>query len=140
MLRGGGGCVQLGDQIPIWFFCPVSWDFGSKVFELLFTLFHVSFHKDPKLTLHHCPILGLFCYQQKLTTYLCIAVKRTIARAWKKPIVSFSEVTSTLTTLMIHETMKNIVHDTHKVCATWLSYALPALHPPSLGVKYLIGD
>lgn len=63
-------------------------EFWSRVFWLLFTLFHVPIRKDAKLALLHFLIPGLFSYQQKLATYLFIAAKHTIAMAWKKTALS----------------------------------------------------
>lgn len=109
--------------------------FWSGVFGLLFTLFHVPIHKDAKLALLHCLILGLFSYQQHLATYLFIAAKHTIARAWKKMAVSFAEVKSALTTLVIHEKMSMILMlNFLKVWTPCWSYTLPNLLPTSLGL------
>lgn len=38
---------------------------------------------------------------------------RTIAMVWKKLAASFAQVKSTLLTLMIHEKMTSILHDSH---------------------------
>lgn len=132
------GCGQRGDELHTWWSCPRLIGFWSRVFGLLSSLFHAPFRKDPKFALLHCPLPGLFSHQQKLATYLFIAAKRTIARAWKKPSVSFAEVKNSLTTLMIHEKMSSILHDSHakflKVWAPWWSYTLPNLNPTSLGL------
>lgn len=88
------GCGQRRDRIYICWSCPRLVGFWSRVFDLLFTLFHVTIRKDAKLALLHCPIPGLFSYQQ-LATYLFIAAKHTIAGTWKKLAVAFSEVRST---------------------------------------------
>lgn len=62
------GCGQRGDRIHIWWSCPCLVGFWSRVFDLLFTLFHVTIHKDAKLAVLHCPISGLFSYQHNLAT------------------------------------------------------------------------
>lgn len=112
--------------------------FWSTLHGLLSTLFHVHFHKDARHALLHCTLPGLHSYQQKLATYLFIAAKHAIARAWRKPLVVFAEVKSILTILMLHEKMTSVLHDSHakflKVWNPWWSYALPILPPTSLGI------
>lgn len=114
---------------------PTLWDFWLRVFGL-FTLFHVPILKD---AIAPCPILGLISYQQELVTFLFIAAKHAIARAWKRPATLFAEVKSILTILMINEKMTSILRDTHakvlKVWALWWSYDLSTLHPTSLGLS-----
>lgn len=106
--------------------------FWSRVFGLL-----THFRRDTRHALLHWPIPGRFSYHQKLATYLFIATKRAIARAWKKPSIRFAEVKSIPTTLMIHEKVTSILQDSHskfiKVWAPWWFYALWTLHLTSMG-------
>lgn len=92
---------------------PSSWDFGqgssgsclpSSTYPSIRTLnLHCSIAQSQASSLT----------SSKLAISLFISAKRTIARAWKKLAVSFSEVKSTSTTLMIHKKMSSIFHYSH---------------------------
>lgn len=73
--------------------------------------FYTPICKYAKLALFHCQ--GLAYYQQKRATYLFIAAKCAIAKAWQSPSVPCSVVKSNLTTLMINKNMSSILHDSH---------------------------
>lgn len=109
--------------------CPRIVGFWSRVFGLLFFLFHLNVRKEAKFALLHCPIPGLFARQQKLATYLFISAKRTIAQAWKKTSVPFQEVKNCLTSMVVNEQMSSLLKDMHarflKVWEPWLTYAFP---------------
>lgn len=47
---------------------------------------------DVRIDLLYHTISGLFAYQQKLATFLFLAAKKIISKAWKKPKVTFQEV------------------------------------------------
>lgn len=84
------GCGQQGDEMYIWWSCSHFVGFWSRVFWA--SVHPFTIRKDAKLALLHCPNPGLFLYQQKLATYIIMAAKHTIARAWKKMPISFVAV------------------------------------------------
>lgn len=129
------GCGQWGDEIHIWWSCTSLVGFWLSVFGLLFTLFYIPIcRKNAELALLHCPIL----LSAAAATYLFIATKCAIARAWKKNTVLFAEVKSIPMTMVVNEKLTSILHDSHpkflKVRAPWWSYTITTLHPTSFGI------
>lgn len=116
----------------------------ARVLGLLYSLLHIPIHKDAKIALLHCRIQGLFSYQQMLASYLVIAAKRALARAWKKPSVSFAMVKSIFTDLIINEKITSILHDTHSkfqknmVVLLWLCSPHPVPKQPGSLLTYAL--
>lgn len=131
------GCGHRGDVLHTWWTCPRPVGFWPQVFGLLYSLFYLNTRKKAKFAFLHCPILGLFARQQKLSSYLFIAAKRTIAQVWKKPTVPFQGVRDHFMATIRNEQMSSILKHTDakflKILEPWFAHAFPDLPLTSVG-------
>lgn len=95
---------------------------------VLHTLFYLSIHRDAKLAVLHCQVWA-FSLNKKKVIYLFLAAKQTIAKACRKPPVSFPEVKNHMTTLIFNKKVSGVFNDSYSkflnIWELWLKYTLP---------------
>lgn len=61
-----------------------------------------------------------------LAGFVFLAVQKTLARAWRQPLINIAEVKQRLMGIMVHEKLSSILEDTHthylKVWSLWIDF------------------
>lgn len=89
-----GGCTDWGILLYICLTYPVAACFLILVYDMLCSVLHTNLAWNPWGTHLHKSFPHLNKYQSKLAGYVLLAARKTLARAWRWPLIKLSEVSS----------------------------------------------
>lgn len=125
-------CGHVGSMLHIWCDCPKIRGLWNKIFNVIRKITELPMQKSPHLALLNFPCPKTPKLVQRLIIFIFIGTKLTIARAWKRPTVSFLLVKRKKSWIMTQEKTVSILLDTTtKHDAVWDPWARYISLPPT---------
>lgn len=118
------GCELEGSMIHIWWTCPRIRSFWWKIFRTISSLAEETVTPSPNIALLNHYIPKLTKHLQTLSFFILLGAKITIAKAWKRPTVSFQACRTKISWIMAQEHIVAKLYDQiERFNATWEPWA-----------------
>lgn len=118
------GCDLMGSIFHIFWECPRIRSFWNKVFHMIRKITGTEIAQDPFVAILGILPSGIPKHIKSLINFFLIATKLTIAKAWKRPSVSWNGVKQKINWIMVREKIShNIDNSTKKFELIWEPWA-----------------
>lgn len=118
------GCELEGSMIHIWWTCPRIRSFWRNIFNMFRSLFKLPVYPNVHYALLNQHIPGLSKQVQGLSFFILLLAKITLAKSWKKPLVSFRSCINKISWIMSQEHLVAKLNDkVGRFMSTWEPWA-----------------